>query len=643
MQDLKYNTIIPDIEFWKQMIPCQVACPVKTDAGRYVQLVAKGDYKEAFLVARSPNTLASVCGRVCAAPCEDACRRGRIDKPVSIRALKRFVTEKYGVESREPETLNELFEGGTEAGNKWRWHLPILENSKRISKRDEKVAVIGAGPAGLGCAHDLALMGYQVTVFEASDIPGGMMFHGIPEFRLPRDIIDREVQTIRELGAEFRFNTPLNENFGLKHLREQGYKSVFLSVGVQKGRDLVIEGSELDGVVKAVDYLLNVNNGYKVELGDKVVVIGGGFVAFDAARMALRTGVTGTVEVDSAELSGGEVKTAFDAARTALRSGAHDVRIVSLEAIDQLPVVRTTQGKEEFEEAQKEGVVFHPSRSARRFIGENGRLKAVELRGVTSVFDDDGKFAPQFDDSVTETFEADTVILAIGQQADLSFITPEDNVELTPSGTIKVDPQTLATSSPGLFAGGDVAFGPRLLIDAIANGKQAALSIDDHLRGTANQSHVDLRVEKIPTYTYRMPDDYEKCDREAPPTVSLDRRTGISEVESGYDEEEAQHQAERCLACHIQTVYDPQKCVLCNRCVDVCPESCLKLVPVDDLDLPEEVKAQAIAAGGFTNETVLSAMLKDDEKCIRCGLCAIRCPTDAMTMEVFYYEESERV
>ncbi len=241
MQDLKYNTIIPDIEFWKQMIPCQVACPVKTDAGRYVQLVAKGDYKEAFLVARSPNTLASVCGRVCAAPCEDACRRGRIDKPVSIRALKRFVTEKYGVESREPETLNELFEGGTEAGNKWRWHLPILENSKRISKRDEKVAVIGAGPAGLGCAHDLALMGYQVTVFEASDIPGGMMFHGIPEFRLPRDIIEREVQTIRELGAEFRFNTPLNENFGLKHLREQGYKSVFLSVAFKRDATLSLK------------------------------------------------------------------------------------------------------------------------------------------------------------------------------------------------------------------------------------------------------------------------------------------------------------------------------------------------------------------------------------------------------------------
>lgn len=234
-------------------------------------------------------------------------------------------------------------------------------------------------------------------------------------------------------------------------------------------------------------------------------------------------------------------------------------------------------------------------------------------------------------------------MLAIGQQADLSFLKPEDNVELTPAGTIKVDPKTLATSSPGLFAGGDVAFGPRNLIEAVANGKQAALSVDDYLRGPGSTTHFKLRVEKIPTYSYRMAEDYEKCEREAPPTVSLGRRTGISEVESGYDEEEARLQAERCLACHIQTIYDPQKCVLCNRCVDVCPESCLKLVSLDTLDLPEGTKELAIAAGGFTEETTLSAMLKDDDKCIRCGLCAIRCPTDAMTMEVFYYEETERI
>jgi formate dehydrogenase (NADP+) beta subunit len=641
MSDFKFKTIVPDVEFWKQMIPCQAACPVKTDAGRYVQLIAQGDYKEAFLVARSPNSLASICGRVCAAPCEDACRRGRIDAPITIRALKRFVTEKYGAESMEPDTQNELFAGQTEAGNKWRWHLPILETSKRKFKRDEKIAVIGAGPAGLGCAHDLALMGYQVTIFEASAIAGGMMFHGIPEFRLPRQVIEKEVEKIVELGVEIKYNSPLSKDFGLGELRGQGYQAVFLSVGVQKGRDLNIEGADLDGVIKAVDYLININNGYRVNLGKKVLVIGGGFVAFDAARMALRTGLTGTIEVDSGELSGGEVKTAFDAARSAIRSGATDVRIVSLESLEELPVIRTTQGKEEFEEAQKEGIVFHPSRSARKFVGENGRLKSVELRGVSRVFDDEGRFNPQFDDAISETFEADSVVLAIGQQADLAFLKPEDEVALTPGGVIKIDPLTLATSAPGVFAGGDVAFGPRILIEAVANGKQAALSIDDYLRGQDNTTHFNLRVEKIPTHSYRMPDDYEKCERTAPPTVSLDRRTGISEVESGYDEEEARRQAERCLSCHIQTVYDAQKCVLCNRCVDICPESCLKLVPLETLDLPEEVKQQAIEASGFTDETVLSAMLKDDEKCIRCGLCAWRCPTDAMTMEVFYYEETE--
>ena len=643
MSDPKFKTIIPDVEFWKNMIPCQAACPVKTDAGRYVQLIAQGEYKEAYLVARSPNPLASICGRVCAAPCEDACRRGRIDAPVSIRALKRFVTEKYGVESMEPSTQDALFEGSSEAGNKIRWHLPILETSKRIQKRDEKVAVIGAGPAGVSCAHDLALMGYHVTIFEASALPGGMMYHGIPEFRLPRQIIEKEIAKVKGLGVEVKFNTPLSADFGLSELRAEGFKAVFISVGVQKGRDLNIEGIELDGVVKAVDYLLNINNGYRVDLGQKVLVIGGGFVAFDAARMALRRGIDDAVEVEGSEMAGGEIKSAMDAARSAIRSGSTDVRMISLEALSELPVVRTSQGQEEFHEAHKEGVTFHPSRSARRFIGENGRLTKVELRGVSRVFDENGRFNPEFDDSVTETLEADSVVLAIGQQADLSFLKPEDNVDLTPAGVIKVDPKTLATSAPGLFAGGDVAFGPRNLIEAVANGKQAALSVDDYLRGPGSTTHFKLRVEKIPTYSYRMAEDYEKCEREAPPTVSLDRRTGISEVESGYDEEEARLQAERCLACHIQTIYDPQKCVLCNRCVDVCPESCLKLVSLDTLDLPEGTKEMAIAAGGFTDETTLSAMLKDDDKCIRCGLCAIRCPTDAMTMEVFYYEETERI
>lgn len=628
-----YPVSIPDIQFWMDMVPCQAACPVRTDAGRYVQLIAAGDYEQAYLTARSPNPFASVCGRVCAAPCEDRCRRGKIDAPVSIRALKRFVTEKYGVESLAPETQQQLFQIHSDPGNKTVWHLPLLRESRRQQTR-EKVAVIGAGPAGLSCAHDLALMGYAVTVFEGSDTPGGMMYHGIPEFRLTRSLIHKEIDRILEMGAELRLNAPLTPEFGLKELREQGYEAVFLSVGTQRGRDLGIEGAELDGVIRAIDYLLNVNNGYRVDLGGKVVVIGGGFVAFDAARMARRSAPE---EGHSSDLA-----PALDAARSALRAGISDVTMMSLESLDELPVMRTAQGKEEFEEAQREGIRFLTQRSARRFIGANGRLKQIELTGVRRTYDDSGRFNPEFDDSVREVVEADTVILAIGQQTDLSFLKPEDGVELTPQRTVKVDRQTLATSAAGIYAGGDAAFGPRNLIEAVANGKQAALSIDNYLRGVSGMPEVRLRISKIRTREYTTSPDYDRLEREAPPSIDLKRRTGISEVETAYSEEEARRQAERCLMCHIQTIYDADKCVLCNRCVDVCPEYCLKLIPVEEAAL-DGITAEEIrrSYGDSADGGPLSVMIKDDDKCIRCGLCALRCPTDAMTMEVFFYEESE--
>ena len=444
------------------------------------------------------------------------------------------------------------------------------------------------------------------------------------------------------MPVEIRVNAPLNEKFGIKELRAEGFESVFVSVGVQKGRDMNIEGSNLDGVIKAIDYLLNINNGYRVELGRRVLVIGGGFVAFDAARMALRAGLEAGGAGERGAPRGNEgLHTAIDAARTAIRAGAVEVHIASLESIEEMPVMRTTQGREEFEEAEREGVHFLTQRGANRFIGDNGRLKAVEFIGVKRTYDENGRFNPVYDSDVSETFEADSVILAIGQQADLSFLTSEDRVELTPQGTIKVDPQTLATSAPGLFAGGDVAFGPRNLIEAVANGKRAALSIDDYLRGIKTNLVVNLRIEELPTRSYSRPEDYEKCERKTPPVISLDRRTGISEVELGYDEAQAREQAERCLYCHIQTIYDAEKCVLCNRCVDICPEYCLKLVPLEELDLEPAMKERVLESEGVSLTGPLSAMLKDDEKCIRCGLCAIRCPTDAMTMEVFYYEEEE--
>lgn len=238
-------------------------------------------------------------------------------------------------------------------------------------------------------------------------------------------------------------------------------------------------------------------------------------------------------------------------------------------------------------------------------------------------------------------FETDSVVLAIGQQADLSFIKPADGIELTPSRFIKIDSETLATTAAGIYAGGDVAFGPRNIIDAIANGKKAALSIDEYLRGVRLQTFYNLSIEKISTRRFTRPEDFEQLAREAPPTIDLQRRTGISEVETGYNEEQARRQAERCLACHIQTIYDADKCVMCNRCVDVCPEYCLKLVPLAQLDVDENTKTQLLQQYNLDPFQPATAMLKDDDTCIRCGLCAIRCPTDAMTMEVFYYEEKE--
>jgi len=631
----KWPTELPDVPYWTGRIPCQMACPVKTDCGRYVQLIAAGRDRDAYLTARSPNPLASVCGRICAAPCESQCRRGHFGAPVAIRALKRFVTERFGVESLEPSTSRELFEPTAEPGNRWRWHLSRLESELEGVGEGGKVAVVGAGPAGLACAHDLAVMGYRVTVFEGSGRAGGMAFHGIPEFRLPRGVLDKEIQSIAELGVEFRFNTPLTTSHGLAQLRAAGFLAVFLCVGAQRARDLAVPGAHLDGIVRAVDYLLNINNGFRVPKAERVLVVGGGFVAFDAARMALRAAAA------SVEEAGGGMNAALDAARLAVRTGAA-VTLASLESYHEMPVTRTEQGQEEFAQAIEEGITFMPQRGVASFEADPeaaDRVARTNLIGVTRTYDEEGRFAPVYDETVTEVCQADLVILAIGQQPDLGFLTPEDGIELTPARTLKVDPRTLATTSGWVFAGGDAAFGPRNLIDAVADGKRAARGIHELLaRGDAGEPRFRFRFVKIPSRLYDRTSAYDLLPRTAPPTSDLGRRSGVSEVETGYDAAEARRQAERCLTCHVQTIYDAEKCVLCNRCVDICPESCLKLVPFEDLDLP---LAHGIAArtAGKADGGIASAMIKDDEVCIRCGLCAIRCPTDAMTMEVLSYEE----
>jgi NADPH-dependent glutamate synthase beta subunit-like oxidoreductase len=635
---MKFAARPRDLWWFRENVPCLNACPVKTDAGRYVQLISEGRHADAYRVARSPNPIASVCGRTCGAPCEDACRRGKIDAPVAIRPLKRFLTEHFGAESLTALSIQEILGAGMTDGSTTPGHADIL--LRLIGSRPDrkkKVAVVGAGPAGLACAHDLALMGYDVTVFEAMPLGGGMMRYGIPSYRLPREVIDCVIAEIESLGVKFRYQTPLTAELGIRELRSQGYEAFFLSIGASAGRGLRIEGANLDGVTKAIDYLLNINRGYRVPLGKRVVVIGGGLVALDAARTAMRAILPGLAMAREEEevVEAGTLRVALDAAREAVRRGAVEVTVVSLESEEEMPAMKSVQGREEMEITGEEGIRFLPSWGPKKLIGEGNRVKGIELMRCTRVFDETGKFNPQFDQETTQILEADTVFLAIGQAPDTSFLTPDDGVELSPAGTIKVDPRTLATSAPGLFAGGDGAFPPSMLITVAAQGKQAARSIDGYLRGEpVPRSRLRVTIEELPTDTYDMVPNYEKLQREIP-VLPLERRSGIAEVEICYTAEQARRQADRCLYCHVHPIYDSEQCVLCGRCADICPEHCIKFAPLEALETEREVRAR------FTKDAAeRTAFLYNEEKCIRCGLCATRCPTGAITMQRFHFAEA---
>ncbi len=640
---MKYKVNVPDLLWYRTNILCMEACPVHTDSGKYVQLIGQGDDREAYLVARSSNPFASVCGRICAAPCEDACRRGKIDEPITIRSLKRFITEKYGNESDLAHTQELLTEGKKAPQGSW-WPLHVPSVIKKAETTGKKVAVIGGGPSGLGCAHDLALRGFQATIFEASNTLGGMPKTAIPEYRLPKDVLRKEAEFVLSLGVQIKFNSPLTTDFGLAELKDAGFEAVFISVGAQQSRSLPMEGTELDGVLNAIDYLLNVNQGYKVDLGRKTVVIGGGLVALDSARTALREVLATVSDSEAAKLAidisaeAGMMMTAVDVARTALRRGTLEVDVASLESFAEMPATQTTQGKEEFEESQREGITFHPSRGPKRIIGENGKVKGVEFLKVRRVFDDQGRFSPELEPGTEEVIAADSVILAIGQRPDLSFINPEDNVEITPWGTIKVDPQTLATTREDVFAGGDSAFGARILIEGVANGKLAAQSIDNYLsKRDRSAKRCSVAIEVLSPELYEKPTEYEIEERKTPSKIAIDRRTGVNEVELAFDEKEARIQAQRCLVCHINTIYDSGVCILCGACVDHCPQDCLKLVPYSEIELEQK----GIIGDKLDNEKqVLTAMIKDEVVCIRCGLCATVCPTGAMTMERFSFREA---
>ena len=628
------RTKLVDLEWLESNFPCMQACPVHTQAGRYVSLIAEGKYEDAYRYARMPNPFASICGRVCGHPCEPACRRGEFDLPISIRALKRFVTERYGPESRNP--------------------IDVFSNRSR-PKNVEKVAVIGSGPAGMSAAHDLALLGYPVTVFEAAAVPGGMMHLGIPEYRLPRDVLQAQIREILDLGPQLKLNMRLGRDFSLQDLRRQGYQAVLMAFGLHRSRDLNLPGHELDGVVKGIDFLLNVNLGYRFEVGKKVVVIGGGNVAIDVARSAMReqqqklvTDMASVVlpnELTSSEMDVA-MKEFMDVSRAALRMGAREVQLVCLESRAEMPA-----SEEEIEEGVLEGMKLYPSLGPKQFIGAHGRLTGLEVTRCLSVFDENKRFNPKFAPGTEFVIPCDTVILAIGQSSDVSFLTPADGVETTRQGTLKINPDTLMTTAPGIFAAGDIAFGPRLIINAVADGKKAAVEIDKYLRGPEwkpKSRYVQVTVLDH----HEMAAHYDEYSRLSVPVLPIDRRTGVAEVETGYTEAQARSEASRCLRCWINTIFEGTEttgteCILCGGCVDVCPENCLSLVPLKSFSftdedrerLRKEQELRAIdlqhVAPEELNQLEGSVMVKDETICIRCGLCAERCPAHTISMEAF--------
>ena len=619
---------VPKNGHHKGLISCQVACPVHTDARGYVRAIANGDFEQAYLIARGPNPFASICGRVCGAPCELSCRRGKIprtdddgsfmvlDRPIAIRALKRFVCESYGAEAQPAGQLLEAL----------RRHLPSAAGDVEemafllraavqgtfIPAKGERVAIIGSGAAGLSAAHDLALLGFKPVVFELEPVAAGMLVVGVPEYRLPRELIRREVSVIEALGAEIRCHTKIGRDLSFQSLREE-FSAVIIAVGAKRSRSLGLPGEQGPGVFGGVDFLRAVALGESLPLGSDVIVIGGGNVAYDVARTVVR-------------------QAAYDTARTAARlPGTRRARLVSLETLEEMPAdtVEILEGEEEGVERVSGWGPVAIRRAAR------GNVVGLEIKRCLRVYDEQRGFSPQFEEADRQVLDCDTVLIAAGQAPDLSFLEQGGgDVEQFRPGWPKVDATTLMTTAKGVFVAGDLAHGTRLLIDAVASGKKAARSVYRHVTGRT--LHPETLMSFVRLDRYQRERGFERIPRVELQALKPEERLRDPKalVEKCLGKEAAVREASRCLDCGVTPVFDGNRCILCGGCVDVCPTLCLKIVPLSSLnqaaDLAELVKSQLGESAELANN---SAILKDEDRCIRCALCVDRCPADAIAME----------
>ena len=517
--------------------PCKTACPAHIAVQGYLKLAAQGKYTEALQLIKRENPFPAVCGRICNRRCEDACTRGTVDQAVAIDEVKRFIAQQ-------------------DLDAKTRF-IPEKVIPKVQGEFGEKIAVIGAGPAGMSCAYYLAEKGYRPTVFEKESRPGGMLMNGIPSFRLEKDVVEAEIDVLRALGVEFKCGVEVGKDVTIAQLREQGYKGFYVAVGLQSGGKLGVPGDDAQGVVAGIDFMRAVNIGGEGKLNGKVVVIGGGNIAADVAR-------------------------------TAVRCGAESVAMYCLEGYDDMPM-----GEEDRTECERDGIAIHAGWGQTEIVAEDGQCKGVKFRKCLSVKNAEGRFAPTFDDSQTETAECVTVLYCIGQKVDWKQLLAGTKVEFNPNGTAKADPVTYQTAEPDIFVGGDAYTGQKFAIDAIAAGHQGAVSLHRFV-----QPHSSLTIGRNPNHFVELDKTDIKINEETFDNTPRQRigynealRRTFKDERIPFTEEQVKKETARCLGCGASIV-DPNKCIGCGVCTTKCafgaitlhrdrPE-CTHMIPAED-------------------------------------------------------------
>jgi NADPH-dependent glutamate synthase beta subunit-like oxidoreductase len=577
-------------DYFHKVVDCQWACPAHTPVPEYIRLIAQGRYTDAYMINWKSNVFPGILGRTCDRPCEPACRRGRVEKdPVAICRLKRVAADyKDDVSGRMPK---------------------VVEKAKRNGKR---IALVGAGPASLTVARDLAPMGYECVVFDSDFRSGGMMRSQIPKFRLPDKVIDEECNYILNLGVEFRGGRRIES---LKALLAEGWDAVFVGSGAPRGRELDIPGRKeaAKNIHIGIDWLSSVSFGHVTSIGKRVIVLGGG-------------------------------NTAMDCCRSSRRLGGEDVKVVVRSGFEEMKA-----SPWEKEDAMHEGIPIHNFLVPKEFTHQNGKLTGVIFEKVKAEFDDKGRRKLVPSGEPDQHFECDDVLVAVGQENSFPWIERDLGLEFDKWDMPKVDPKTFASTNPKVFFGGDAAFGPKNIIWAVAHGHEAAVSIDKFLSGADVSDRplpaVEVVSQKMGIHEWSYDNDIALDKRYRVPTrdnvVALkDIRT---EVELGYDDQLAYKEAERCLNCDVQTVFTGQLCIECDACVDICPMDCITFTQNgEEADLRTRLKAPAknLTQDLYVADNLKTGrvMVKDEDVCLHCGLCAERCPTGAWDMQKYLIE-----